>query len=242
MDLMNSNNTTDSSTTEPDSNFIGPDYPYASNIKAPGEMAMGTTSGRIDANLSGLINYINILISGKSDASTTGGPFGNKYFLKTIGECKATDTGKNVPRYIYINNVPTGGLGFISKDLANKDTGFKGLIPGTMNKLNDLNPLALMHAFNTGYNPDCKQIKLETIDVNNNKGSETHYVALVDINNQHLEGFTSNSLNSYSSTANYNPSNVDYVLPDDPVVQLYFAGISGLVIYILYMIIHKNHL
>jgi len=243
MDLMNSNNTTNSSTTDPESNFIGPDYPYASNIKSPDELHMGTTGGRIDANISGLINYVNILVSGQSDASKTGGPLGNKYFLKTIGECKATDTGKNVPRYIYINNVPTGGLGFISSQLAKKNTGFKGLIPGAMNKLNDLNPLGLMHAFTTGSNPDCEQITLQTIDVNNNKGSETHYVAVVDINNQNLrEGFTSNNLNYYSNAASYNPSSVDYVLPDDPFIQLYFAGISGLVIYILYMIIRKNHL
>jgi hypothetical protein len=235
---MSSTNNTDS---EPESNFIGPDYPYASNIKAPGEMDMGTSGGRIDANITGLINYINILVSGNSDASKTGKPLGNKYFLKTIGECKANDTGDNVPRYIYINNVPTGGLGFISSQLANEDTGFKGLIPGAMNKLNDLNPLGLMTAFKTGYNPDCKEITLQTIDVNNNVGSETHYVALVDIKKQNLEGFTADNLKTYSAE-NINTTNVDYVLPDDPVIQLYFAGLSGLVIYFLYRIINKNHL
>jgi hypothetical protein len=222
--------------------FIGPDYPYASNIRTPGELHMGTTGGRIEANLEGLIQYINLLVSGNSKASKPGKPLGNKYFLKTIGECKATDTGKNVPRYIYINNVPTGGLGFISSQLAKKDTGFKGLIPGAMNKLNDLNPIGLMNSFKTGYNPDCKQITLQTIDISNNVSSETHYVALADITTQHLEGFTTSNLNTYTNAANYNQSSVDYVLPDDPVIQLYFAGISGLVIYILYMIIHKNHL
>jgi hypothetical protein len=241
MNLMNSKKKSDSSTTGSDSNFIGPDYPYASNIKAPGEMAMGPSSGRIDANLSGLINYVNILVTGKSDASRTGQPFGNKYFLKTIGECKANDSKQNVPRYIYINNVPTGGLGFINSQLANSNTEFKGLIPGVMNKLNDLNPLALMHAFDTGYNPDCKKITLETIDVNNNHSSESHYVALVDIKNQNLEGFTSGNLDSYSIPAKYNETNVDYILPDDPVIQMYFAGIAGLAIYFLYRIMQKSH-
>lgn len=219
--------------------FIGVDYPYASNIKPPNQMAMGTSGGRINANLSGLINYINILVSGNSSASKTGRPFGNKYFLETIGECKAVDTGKNVPRYIYVNNVPTGGLGFISSQLANENTEFKGLIPGTMNKLNDLNPETLVKAFSTGYNPDCKKITLQTIDTNNNIGSESHYVALVDIKNQHLEGFmnTNVSLNP----ERYNSNNVDFILPDDPVIQLYFAGISGLVIYFLYRIMQKSH-
>lgn len=244
MNLMNSSTNTSHSSVAPgpESNFIGPDYPYASNIKPPNEMHMGTSGGRINANLSGLINYVNILVSGNSKASKTGKPLGNKYFLKTIGECKATDTGKNVPRYIYINNVPTGGLGFISSQLANSKTEFKGLIPGAMNKLNDLNPLGLMKSFKTGNNPECKKITLETIDINNNKSSETHYVAVVDINDQHLEGFTTENLNYYSKPANYNSYNVDYVLPDDPVIQLYFAGLSGIVLYFLYRIIVKNHL
>ena len=106
---------------------------------------------------------------------------------------------------------------------------FRGLIPGIMSDLNVLNPFEITQAFMAGSNPDCKQIKLQTIDNNNQKSSESHYLTLVDINNM-KEGFTTGSI----------ADNAEEVkLPNDFITQLYFAGLSGLSILILYRLINK---
>jgi hypothetical protein len=107
---------------------------------------------------------------------------------------------------------------------------FRGLIPGIMSDLDVLNPFELTSAFMAGSNPDCKLIKLQTIDNNNQKSSESHYVTLIDINNQNLkEGFTSGVADNAE----------EIQLPNDPVAQLYFAGLAGLSIYVLYRLMNK---
>ena len=60
---------------------------------------------------------------------------------------------------------------------------FKGLVPGTMSNVNDLNPFAIFGAFMTGSTPPCREISLETIDTNNRKNNETHHVSDYDIKN-----------------------------------------------------------
>ena len=65
---------------------------------------------------------------------------------------------------------------------------------------------------------------------NNQKSSESHYLTLVDIQNQKLtESFTSGIAD-----------NVEEIkLPNDPITQIYFAGLSGLSIYVLYRLMNK---
>lgn len=171
---------------------LGPTYPYYSNIKTPQELGMGDrgTIQQMTKDIDGLIQYTELLVSGKSKASSTGGPLGNKFFLQTGGKCRAIDqctdpndktTCESVNRYIYVNNVPEGNIPFISSGVGVNFTEFRGLIPGAMSNLNALNPMSLMRAFLSGATPDCQKITMETITTSNMKATETNYVTLADI-------------------------------------------------------------
>ena len=212
--------------------LLGPSYPYYSNIKTPSQIGMSDTGTMtaLGKNINGLIQYVELLVQGKSSASKTGQPLGNKFFLNTGGKCNDVATNTQQDRYIYINNVPNGDIPFISSGMGGNFKDFRGLIPGIMSDLNVLNPFEITQAFMAGSNPDCKLIKLQTIDNNNQKSSESHYVTLIDINNQNLkEGFTSGVADNAE----------EIQLPNDPVAQLYFAGLAGLSIYVLYRLMNK---
>jgi hypothetical protein len=163
--------------------LLGPSYPYYKNVKAPGEMGMSSrgTLSTAAKDVAGLINYAEVLVSGDSNASKSGGPMGNKFFLNTGGQCKDKVSGNLVDRYVYINNVPDGNIPFIS-DLGIGDISeLRGLIPGAFGNLNALNPMKILQSFTTAPEPECQKLTLETIDSDNNVGSETQYVATVDI-------------------------------------------------------------
>lgn len=162
--------------------LLGPTYPYYSNIKTPSQIGMSDrgTIQQMAKNIDGLIQYVSLLVSGQSSASSTGGPLGNKFFLQTGAKCAAIDscsnrndpsTCKQVDRYIYVNNVPQGNIPFISSGLGVNFSEFKGLIPGAMGNLNVLNPFGIMRAFLAGSTPPCQPLTMETISVNNAKSS-----------------------------------------------------------------------
>jgi len=75
---------------EGDSSFLGPSYDYWKNIKQPGQMGMspGFSLGALSNNVSGLLSYVEVLVSGSGEASKTGQPLGNKFFLRTKGKCR----------------------------------------------------------------------------------------------------------------------------------------------------------
>jgi len=235
--------------------LLGPTYPYYKNIKTPSEIGMSDkgTLQQMGKNINGLIQYVEVLVSGKSGASTTGGPLGNKFFLKTGAKCAAIDncTDKNdastceqTDRFIYVDNVPAGNIPFISGGLGVNFSEFKGLIPGAMGNLNVLNPFAIMRAFLSGSTPPCQQITMQTIDVNNNKSSESHYVTLADIQNMDpcifpngknpVTGDNCRETFKTGVSANASP-----LMSDDPIDQIYFASLAGVGIYILYRIMDK---
>lgn len=163
-------------------NVLGPVYPYYKNILTPQQMGMSDkgTINQMTKDISGLIEYTSLLVSGNSKASATGRPLGNKFFLKTGGTCLDNANVKQ-DRYIYIDNVPVGNIPFISSGLGVNFSEFKGLIPGAMGNLNALNPMGLFNAFTDGAQPKCQAITMETIDLNNKRGTETHYVTSTDI-------------------------------------------------------------
>ena len=176
-------------------NLLGPDYLYWKRILKPSDMGMSADGnfGALTNDVNGLINYVEVLVSGNA-GSTTGGPLGDKFFLKTGGQCTDVASGKKVDRYIYIDNVPNGNIPFISSGLGGTDfTEFEGLIPGLLGDLGKLNPLNLFKSFMMGDNPDCMSVTLQTIvpvadaDLNDtgkdNIGNETQYVAVADVKN-----------------------------------------------------------
>jgi hypothetical protein len=92
---------------------------------------------------------------------------------------------------------------------------------------------------------------MQTIDNNNNSSTETQYVTLVDIQNMNACNFqngtnpiTKQTCQQAFQTLNknelQNEKNNQFILPQDPVGQLYFVGLSALAIYILYGLMEKN--
>jgi len=238
--------------------YLGPTYPYYKNIKTPKQIGM-TDEGSLQAlgkDINGLIQYVEVLVTGKSQASSTGGPLGNKFFLETGQKCAANNkcsnpndksTCEKVSRYIYVDNVPAGNIPFISQGLGVNFSEFKGLIPGTMSNLNVLNPLTIMQSFLSGSTPECREITMETITPDNLKSTETHYVTTVDIKNMDPCSFRErrNPLTGAGCNETFQNTggvavNAAPVLPDDPLAQLYFASLAGIGIFILYRLMEKS--
>jgi len=234
--------------------LLGPTYPYYKNIKTPSDIGMsdkGTTQ-QMAENINGLINYVELLVAGDSRASATGGPLGNKFFLKTGAKCAAIDscsdqndasTCQQVDRYIYIDNVPDGNIPFISSGLGVNFSEFKGLIPGAMGNLNVLNPFAIMRAFLSGSNPPCQQITMQTITSDNIKSSETHYVTLTDIQNMDPCIFSNNKnpVNGKQCKETFQiRSEPEVLMPSDPFAQLYFTSLGVVGLFILYRLMEKS--
>lgn len=170
--------------------LLGPSYSYSNNIKDPKSLGMSDQGSlkQMGKNVDGLLEYVNLLVSGKSDASKTGKPLGNKFFLQTGAKCKATDQCTDgecleETRHIYVDNVPDGTIPFISDAAGVKFDEFRGLIPGAMGNLTVLNPFNIMRAFMAGSMPDCQPVTLEVINTKNVKTNETHYVTVTDIRN-----------------------------------------------------------
>jgi hypothetical protein len=78
------------------SSLMGESYDYWKSIKQPSEMGMspGFSLGALATNVDGLLSYVEVLISGTGNASVTGKPLGNKFFLKTTGKCSEVSVEK----------------------------------------------------------------------------------------------------------------------------------------------------
>jgi hypothetical protein len=226
--------------------LLGPSYPYYKNVKTPGEIGM-SSDGNLETtarDVNGLISYVELLVSGGGNASSTGRPLGNKFFLQTGGKCIDPKTNQETDRYIYVNNVPSGNVPFISSGLGVNFSEFKGLIPGTMSNLNVLNPFGIMQSFTSGSKPPCQQITMETIDTNNNISSETHYVTVVDVQNMDPCNFPDKKNpitgNSCKEAFTNQKEIIGSTLPNDSISQIYFAGIALLGVYMFYCIANKH--
>ena len=172
--------------------LLGPDYPYYKYIATPADMGMGTegTLSQTSKNVAGLINYIQMMITGTGPGNKNplgpSKPLGDKFFLKTGGQCMDNITKKLVDRYIYINNVPDGSIPFLSSGAGIQFTDFEGLIPGIMENLGDMNPIAIFKGFMEGNNPPCTEITMPTVaqppdGTPSTAGTARHFVADDDI-------------------------------------------------------------
>lgn len=76
--------------------FLGESYDYWKSIKQPKAMGMspGFSLNALATNVDGLLSYVEVLISGTGNASVTGRPLGNKFFLQTMGKCSETTAEK----------------------------------------------------------------------------------------------------------------------------------------------------
>jgi hypothetical protein len=153
-------------------------YPYAQNMLSPDEMGVSTKGNytALGNDVDALQGYVDLLISGDSTASDTGGPMGNAYFLDTGGTCTTGDTdsnpGNTQQRYYYMNNIPTG----------NNFLGGEGLVPGIIEDIEDLNPSSIFSAFSSG-SSTCREIEMLTRDNTDYQELQTRYVNDADIEN-----------------------------------------------------------
>jgi hypothetical protein len=132
--------------------FMGKDFNYSSAIRSPSELGM-SPAGNMDAlsaDIAGLIDYTEVLVSGTGRAVK--GKLGNQYFLKTLAKCKLG--GSDTDRYLYINNVPTGNIKFGGTSLTGGRSSLRGLVPGMIENIGKINPLAMFQAFSEG-TPEC---------------------------------------------------------------------------------------
>jgi len=173
------------------------DYPYYKYIKTPDQLGMSSSGKDIGKNFKGLMSYVSLLIFGKSAASTTGGPLGNRFFVNTYSKCRDVATKELVDRYIYIDNVPSGNLRLdfeLTDDVkTNPDgtttqtqgtgvnTGMTGLVPGILEDITKINPITIFKDFEDETYPPCHNVTLDTIDSSNVWGSQTHPVSDKDL-------------------------------------------------------------
>jgi len=238
---------------------LGPTYNYWKQINSPAQMGMSDKGDlqTLGKDVNGLVNYVELLVTGQGGASKTGGPLGNRFFLKTGGKCNAggVDASGNpnlydsngnkttsydgnpklTERFIYIDHIPNGNIPFISSGMGQNFGNFRGLIPGTISNLNTFNPAGLFGAFMSGTNPPCQQVTLSVTDHlygDQSGSSETRYITTSDYQTyqslQNKQGFT---------TMENSDNNQ---LPSDPIVQGYFVCLSILALYILFNLYKKK--
>ena len=230
---------------------LGPEYRYQDFIKTPSEQNM-SGAGNFDAlasNIAGVINYSNILVRGDGPARM-GGPLGNQFFLKTAGKCAPAKKTSNTcnptkvcpdgmscyngscykpekkdlkaDRYLYLDNTTKGNIPFIRGK-----SSFKGLVPGMIENITEMNPLGILTAFGQEATPLCKKItrKHKASSYSGKKlvysdSTRSHYVALSDI----PEGFTQR-IN----------------LENKPALNLYTTGFGVLIAYIMFCLMQKHN-
>jgi len=237
--------------------YLGPSYNYVENIKLPSEIGMGPGGSlrQFGKDIEGLVAYTELLVSGGGAASKPKGPMGNKFFLQTGAQCmvSADENGNAIAspyeddRYIYINNIPSGNIPFISAGVGANFTSFRGLVPGTLEQMNNFNPISMLTSLVAGLTPPCQPITMEVVDVHNNKSKETHFVTYADIDNMDPCWF---SIKKNPRTgkicretfSNMGSNNWTPVIPKDTKTQIYFASLGVLGIYIAYKGMQKMDL
>jgi len=228
--------------------LLGPNYNYPDQIKSPSEMGMSSKGswGALTKDISGLIGYVQVLVTGQSKASKTGKPLGTKFFLKTGAKCKDKKSGELVQRYVYLDNVPDGTIPFISSGLGVNFTTFRGLIPGIMSNIGKVNPFQILQSFVMGSNPECQEITLQTIDSKNNVSTETQFVATLDIESMTACSFPDkkNPLTGVKCKEAFSNMNVSEFksskMPEELIAKVYFSALGVFVFYILLKLLQSK--
>jgi hypothetical protein len=231
---------------------IGDTYPYWNYIKTPQNLGI-TSDGNFPAfmkDVGGLFDYGELLILSKSNASTTGNALGNKYFLNTGGQCCPTtvdnpwsntpcSSSSLVDRYIFMNNIPTGNLPFITSS-GNSNGEFTGILPGILEDVFKI-PIeieGLFSALTQEPNPPCIPLELAVTDINNNTSMQTQYVASSDVIGMSPSDFPNNKIPISESFINMNNQYMNIENKQDPIITLYFILLIILAIYLFYRLFY----
>ena len=149
-------------------------YKYGAFINSPEEMGMkGSVDSKwgletIGTNFGGLISYVELLVTGTSEASKAaaidyelGGsrfnqPLGNAYTFTTGFQCIDPE-GKKQDAVAYINNIPLGNIPFISNFMgAGDQQELRGLLPGIFEDFNGFNPMQIVDALDISNLSPCE--------------------------------------------------------------------------------------
>lgn len=234
--------------------LMGPKYDYVKQIKTPGDMGMSADGsiGALESDFKGLASYAKVLIGGGGPAQfNESAALGNKFFLQTGAKCKDTKTNKDVTRSIYINNVPDGGIGLpISNSMSSQGGGMKGLVPGILGKLVDLNPMEMFNAFMAGTDPECQWITMDVTNPDNSELTEKKgaFVINADISEMNpcwfslVNGERKNPMTNGVCTISEGFSKKTSIanMPDDNVNKIYYVSLSLLLLFIFAKVLTKN--
>lgn len=216
-----------------DITLLGKDFNYAGKIKSPSELGVtaGATMKALTNDIAGLIEYTNVLVSGKGRAIK--GKLGNQYFLKTLAKCKLN--GRDVDRYLYINNVPTGNISFGGTSLTGGKSSLKGLVPGMMEGIGKIDPLAMFNAFSEG-TPECikcpKSVCPVTVGPSNKPISKSEYRKIRKLR----ESFE--NIDAFKKINQSDDSITKYIM-NNKMDLSYTLSISLLAAYVAYRLISK---
>ena len=178
--------------------YLAPNYPYHKNISTPDDLNMKIDGGldTLANDFVGLISYAELLMAGSGNANRKikfekkNQPLGDRVFIDTPGSCYPVNLeGKlinpendevledqekkdqfKVKRSVFLDHIPTGyipGLGNLGS--------MRGLIPGMLGNLLELNPAGILAAFTGEVTPPCLRTKMK--EVRYKKGN--------DINSKH---------------------------------------------------------
>jgi hypothetical protein len=212
-------------------------YPYHTYIKTPDQLKVsgqGTLTA-LGNDISALEDYVNVLVSGHSKGQTVA-PLGNKYFMDTGNSCTATD-GSTQDRYVFVNNIPSGRIPFISSAMGTDMTQFEGLVPGVLEDLAAMDPSSLFGAFDT--ETPCQKITMATRDASNNESTDTKYVVQTDISSYDACWFPNKKNPITKAACSEAFQTKKFKTYKDPLFNGYVFGLGILGTYILWRSLHK---
>lgn len=171
-------------------------------------------------------------------------PLGDRVFIKTPGKCRPVkyepglvktaeeyksvsakapykvlekDEAMSVDRYVFIDHIPTGeipGVGNLAE--------FRGLVPGLIGNILQINPAKMISAFTQPPEPPCVYLDTQTITFQRNSDDSTYWnenqkkhklknegqwVAISDLANVNPCSFKNSSINGKKFSKNpYNPN------------------------------------
>ena len=214
--------------------FMGKDFNYSSVIRSPSELGM-SPAGNMDAlsaDIAGLIDYTEVLVSGKGRAVK--GKLGNQYFLKTLAKC--TLGGSETDRYLYINNVPTGNIKFGGTSLTGGRSALTGLVPGMIENIGKINPLAMFQAFSEG-TPECVRCPTSICPVTS--GPSNKPIAKSEYNEIKKMRESFQNIQKIKQS-NIESNDIIQKIMNNKIVFSYNVGLSLLAAYVAYRLITKK--
>jgi hypothetical protein len=196
----------------------------------------------LEKDINGLLAYVQLLVDGPSAASRSSskGPLGSQFFAPTNATCNVN--GTSVPRSIYVDNIPKGGID--AAPGANLPE-FRGLVPGMMTGLSAIDPERISESIANSDSPDCIEVTLNVIDSSYNTISETNYITTTDATYidpcsytncvNPITGVKCNGKQGFTNRSELLFSEIKH----DYVSQMFLTSVGVLSIYVLHLLV-KN--